>query len=127
MGLFDFFKHKKPSLPEVTGSTEQAVLVFLDGVSLPDEVYESCDTSTIEDLLLPVLERTGVGEFDGTEAGLMETCLFLYGKDAEKLFATIEPILKDYPLSQGARVVIRHGAPGAPHRELRLPLLEEDT
>lgn len=122
MGLFDFLKPKKPSLPaEVTGTREQAVLVYLDGFNLPDEVYESCDTSTIEDLLVPVLESTGVGEFDGTETGPGETCLFLYGPDAEKLFTTIEPILTEYPLCQGARVVIRHGGPGAPQRELRLP------
>lgn len=124
MGFFDFFK-RKPAVPKVKGGPEQAVLVYLDGINLPDEVYETCDTSTIEELLLPVLESTGAGEFDGTETGPTETCLFLYGPDAEKLWTVIEPVLKDYPLCQGARVVIRHGEPGAPQRELRLPLWKD--
>lgn len=127
MGLFDFLKSNKPSIPHSTLGAEQAVLVYLDGVSLPDEIYESCDTSTIEDLLAPVLQDLGVGEFDGTEAGPSDTCLFLYGPDAEKLFAAIEPVLKGYPLCQGARVVIRQGPPGAPQRELRLPVAGQNA
>lgn len=122
MGLFDFLKRKKELPPEPAAGEEQAVLVYLDGQNLPDDVYDSCDTLTLEELLQPVLERTGVGEFDGTETGPSETCCYLYGANAERLFEAIEPVLREYPLCQGARVVIRYGGPGAREREVRLPV-----
>lgn len=99
---------------------EQAVLVYLDGTGLPDSVYQECDTSTLEDRLMEVVERDGLGQVDGTETGPTETALFMYGPDAERLFAGVERTLRDYPLCQGARVVIRFGGPGAEQREFRL-------
>ena len=67
--------------------------------------------SSIEDKLVEVLERYGLGEFDGNETGPAETILFMYGPDAERLFVGIEQTLRDYPLCQGARVEIRRGGP----------------
>jgi hypothetical protein len=99
---------------------DQAVLVYLDGTGLPDAVYERYDLATLEDRLSEALARQGTGEFDGNEIGPGETTLFMYGADAEKLFATIEPLLRAYPLCKGARVVIRAGEPGSPERQLRL-------
>jgi hypothetical protein len=103
---------------------EQAVIVHLDGTSLPAEVYEKCDLATIEDRLIEVIEREGLGEFDGNEVGVGECAgeasLFMYGPDAEQLFAGIEQTLRSYPLCQGARVVVRRGGPGAQEREVRL-------
>jgi hypothetical protein len=99
---------------------EQAVIVYLDGTSLPDSVYQECDTSTLEDRLIEVIERDGLGEVDGTETGPTETALFMYGPDAERLFAGVERTLRDYPLCQGARVVIRRGGPESQQREVRL-------
>ncbi len=99
---------------------DQAVLVYLDGTGLPDEVYERCDVATIEDMLAEALAREGTGEFDGNEFGPGEVTLFMYGEDAERLFATVGPVLRSYPLCQGARVVIRHGGPGAAQREIIL-------
>jgi len=99
---------------------QQAVLVHLDGTSLPDSVYQECDTATIEDRLIEVIERDGLGEFDGNETGPTETTLFMYGPDAGRLFVGIEQTLRAYPLCQGARVVIRRGGPGAEEREVRL-------
>ena len=99
---------------------QQAVLVHLDGTGLPDHIYQECDLATIEDQLIEVIARNKLGEFDGNEVGPSETTLFMYGPDAERLFAGIEPILRGYPLCQGARVEIRHGGPGAQTREVRL-------
>lgn len=113
MGLLDrlFRKRKK---------TIQAVLVHLDGAGLPDDVYERYDLATIEDQLTTVLEEAGLGEFDGNETGPTETTLFMYGPDAERLFAGIEKTLRAYPLCKGARVTIRRGEPGAEERTVTL-------
>src|SRR5215204_1778752 len=103
-----------------TPPSEQAVLVHLDCTGLSEHVYEQCDLATIEDRLIEVIKRDQLGKFDGNEIGLDEATLYMYGPDAERLFAGIESTLREYPLCQGARVEIRRGAPGAPLREVRL-------
>lgn len=97
---------------------EQAILIHLDGVNLDDSVYAECDTMTLEDQLTEALG--GEGEVDGSETGDTETTVFLYGSDAEKMFSKIKPVLASYPLCKNARVVIRHGQPGSPQREIQL-------
>lgn len=99
---------------------QQAVLVHLDGTGLPDHVYKEFDLATIEDRLVDVILAGQLGEFDGNEIGRTETTLFMYGPNAELLFAGIESTLRGYPLCQGARVEIRRGGPGAQVREVRL-------
>src|SRR5688572_12586556 len=102
------------------GGPQQAVLIHLDGVGLPDHVYKECDLATLEDRLAEAIAAGQIGEFDGNEVGQSETTLFMYGPNAETLFAGIEVILREYPLCRGARVEIRRGGPGAEIRELRL-------
>lgn len=109
-----------PTGDHLSGGAQQAVLVHLDGVGLPDHVYKECDLATLEDRLVEAIASGRIGEFDGNEVGERETTLFMYGPDAERLFAGIEAILRDYPLCRGARVEIRRGGPGAEHRELLL-------
>ncbi len=101
-------------------SPEQAVLIHLDAKGLPQRVYDEYDVVTLEDKLEEALSGRGVGEYDGNEFGEGEVVLYLYGADAERLFAVIEGTLRSYPLCRNARVVIRGGEPGAPQREFRL-------
>ena len=70
--------------------------------------------------LIDAVDRAGCGEFDGHESGPEETTLYLYGPDAEALFAAIEGTLRAYPLCQTARVEIRYGPPGSPQREVAI-------
>jgi hypothetical protein len=114
MGLFDAFRRKKSAAPE------QAVIVRLRGSSLPAEVYEKYDVSTLEDQLRDAIEQKGLGEFDGNEFGAEETVLYMYGPDAERLFAGIESVLRAYPLCKEGVAVIRRGPPGSPQREVNL-------
>jgi len=114
MGIFDVFQKKKPVAPE------QAVIVRLRGSSLPDEVYEKYDISTLEDQLREAIEKKKLGEFDGNEFGPQETVLYMYGPDAEQLFAGVESVLRAYPLCKEGVAVIRRGPPGAPQREVNL-------
>jgi hypothetical protein len=73
---------------------QQAVLVHLDASGLPDHIYQEYDLATIEEKLIKVMDREGLGEFDGNEVGPGETTLFMYGSDAERLFAGIEQTLR---------------------------------
>jgi len=105
-----FRKSEKPS--------GQAVLIYLNGTDLEDSVYEAYDLDGLEKAIVAALGPTG--EWDGNETGPIETTVFLYGADAERMFARIEPVIHDYPLCKKARIVIRKGGPGAIQREVRL-------
>ena len=111
---------KRAAGPKSADTSSQAVLVFLDGQGLPDDVYRDNDLATLEDHLLEAIQAGALGEFDGNEIGPAETTLYLYGPDAERLFSGIESTLRGHPLCQNARVVIRYGGPGAEQREIRL-------
>ena len=122
MGIFSklFGKGEAPFVAPST-PTQQAVLVHLDGTTLPDAVYREHDLATLEDRLIEAISAASAGEFDGNEIGPDETTLFMYGPSAETLFSAVESVLLAYPLCRNARVEIRRGGPGAPQRELRLP------
>lgn len=112
--LFGSPKKEEPAAPE------QAVIIHLRGSSLPDEVYEKYDVSTLEDQLQEVIQSKKLGEYDGNEFGPEETVLYMYGPDAERLFAGIEPVLRAYPLCKEGVAIIRSGPPGAPERKVSL-------
>ncbi len=112
--LFGSSKKKEGAAPE------QAVIIRLRGSSLPDEIYEKYDISTLEEELRLVIERQKLGEYDGNEFGPDETVLYMYGPDAERLFAGVEPVLRAYPLCKEGVAVVRSGPPGSPQREVSL-------
>jgi tetratricopeptide (TPR) repeat protein len=103
-------KHDLGPLKTKVAGTEGAVLIELDGTTLPDAVYRNYDVKTIEDQLSDIVEEEAVGELDGHEFGPETTTIFLYGADAEELFRAVESALRSYPLCEGARVTIRQGA-----------------
>lgn len=115
--LLKFFK--RPASANQTASQEQAVLIYLNGKDLSQEVYDKFDLTGLEDELLEVIDSKSLGELDGNEIGPGETTIFLYGLDGEALYVGIEPILKKHPLCQLSRVIIRKGPPGSPQREMR--------
>lgn len=98
---------------------EHAIIITLDGMSLPSDVYEQYDTVTLEEKLSEALGD--LAECDGAEHGDRETRIYLYGSDAEAMFKAVEPILLAYPLAASAHVALRFGSPGAPQRTVRLP------
>ena len=97
---------------------EQAVIVYISN-QLPKDIYDNYDLSTIEDKLIERIENDKVGEFDGHEIGFGDerAVLYMYGPDAEKLFASIKSELSNYPLTKKSRVIIRYGGPGTEQRE----------
>ena len=115
MALFDKFLKKKEPPKE-----DECVLIYLDAANLSDEIYAEFDLSTLEDQLIDVIQKNGVGEFDGNEAGEGVTTLYTYGPDADALYRAMEPVLIAYPLCRNARIVIRKGGPGSPQSEVHL-------
>ncbi len=119
--LRQLFSKPKPVVQKPGQSTEeQAVLVHLDAVNLSPEVYENYDLAMLEDQFNEALQENGSGEVDGNEIGEGEAIIFIYGANADKIFADIEPILRGNPLCQNARIRIRYGSPGSPERVARI-------
>jgi hypothetical protein len=101
---------------------EHAVLVYFE--------YGSTDLSalfSVEEALERVIADAGVGEFDGNEIATdgSDGTLFMYGPDADALFAAIRPTLEGVSFMNGARVVLRYGPPEASPAEhtLTIPLV----
>ena len=98
--------------------TQQCLAIFLDGTTLPEEVYANLDFDA-------VVTELGAAAGDGSNRsfwqGPEETGLFFFGPDAEAMFARVEPVLRRLPIGQNARVVLRHGKQELNPREVRMP------
>jgi hypothetical protein len=101
------------------GVTER-LTIWLDGVSLPDEVYERFSTDDLADQLIAAMAVDATAEIRGSWQGPRETSIYIHGADAEKLYHAIEPTLSTNPACQNARVVIRDGNPALGPREVRI-------
>lgn len=97
----------------------ECVAVFIDGVGLPDSVYEEADINELADRMMHAMK--GAGTIRASFAGETETSILIFGNDADEIYARIEAILSEAPLFQNARVVLRHGKPSLEPREFRLP------
>ncbi len=98
--------------------TQQCLAVFLDGTSLPEEVYAELD---VEAVVEEIGAAAGAGSYRGFWQGPEETGLFLFGPDAEAMLARVEPVLRRIPIGQNARVVVRYGKSSLGPREVRMP------
>lgn len=118
MGIFDkLFRREQPSVK----APDHAVLVYFE--------YGSTDLSklfAVEEALERVIADAEVGEFDGNEIAMdgSDGTLFMYGPDADALFAAIRSTLEEVPFMKGARVVLRYGPPepGTFEQTVTLPL-----
>ena len=98
----------------------QSLALYLDGVSLPEQVYAELDFDRVLADIEQVLAQATPALHD-TWMGPEETGLYFFGSDAEEMFKRAEPTLRRIPVCQNARVVLRHGHPSLPGREVRLP------
>ena len=96
----------------------QCLAIYLDGTSLPDEVYATLD---FEDVVSRIGALAGPDSFRGFWQGPEETGLYFFGPDAEVMFANVEPLLRELPIGQNARVVVRHGKESLHPRTVRMP------
>ena len=108
------------SRPLQFGVTE-GLAVYLDGISLPDTVYASCTADELADRIEAALTSDPLAGIRGSWQGPEETAIYIYGTDADAMYSAIERVLREYPLCQNSRVVVRHGNPDLSPRELRLP------
>ncbi|HMM19071.1 MAG TPA: hypothetical protein PKC47_16390 [Petrimonas sp.] len=90
-------------------SNNHAVLIYLklsDAFGSPEGLEE---IYALEEKMEEAVLQANAGEFDGDEFGEGEGVLFFYGNDADTLFKTIEPTLKQSRFISGARIIKRYG------------------
>jgi hypothetical protein len=89
---------------------EHAVLVYLnltaDAFGTEDE---RDNIHQLSDLINAAIVQQEAGEFDGDEFGGGQCTLFMYGPDADQLFAAIEPVIRSSPLTRGGHAIKRYG------------------
>ena len=94
---------------------EQAVIVHF---ALSDSEFGSPEEReaifAFEDQLEQAIAKASAGEFDGNEFGGGECVLYMYGPDADRLFAAVEPLLKGFPPAAGGHAIKRYGAASDP-------------
>jgi hypothetical protein len=96
----------------------QCLAIYLDGTSLPDEVYATLDFGAV---VTEIGAAAGDDSYRGLWQGPQETGIFFFGPDAEAMFARVEPVLRRLPIGQNARVVVRQGKESSSPREIRMP------
>lgn len=93
---------------------EHAVIIHFDyAADSLDPLYD------LEEQLEVVMADAGVGEFDGNEIAvdLSHGSLYVYGPDADALFAVVRPLLAAAECFRTARATLRYGPPEQGVRE----------
>jgi hypothetical protein len=97
---------------------EQAVLVHFD--------YGSRDWApffSFEKRLEHAVAASGLGDYDGNELAVdgSDGTLYMYGPDADKLFAVVKPLLESSALLKHVVVTLRYGRAADPNaREVKV-------
>ena len=94
---------------------EHAVIAYFCLADGPSELPSGrAAFEDLEDKLRDAIDRDGVGEFDGVESGQGQHVLYMYGPDADRLFACTEVLLRSTPLARRGYVEKRYGEAGLP-------------
>jgi len=92
---------------------EQGVIVHLrlsdDGFGTDDDRVAILE---LEDAMEAAVSAESAGLLDGDEFGQGECVLFLYGRDADRLFSVIKPLLESSTIASGGFAIKQYGEPG---------------
>lgn len=104
---------------ELPFGVQEGVAIYLDGVGLPNEVYERTNIQEVVQRLAEAVESVG-GEWRGSWSGASETALYQFGPSADAMLDALLPVFDSFAICQNARVVIRQGTDGTT-RTVRVP------
>lgn len=100
---------------------QEGLGIYLDGLTLADEVYASCDINLLIERVQAALGASGAGQLRGCWQSQAESVLYVYGKNAEAAYRALLDILQTDPLCQNARLVFRSVPRANTPREIRMP------
>ena len=103
---------------DVSGSEQAVIVHFNYGQTDLDPLF------AIERQLEKAVTEADVGEYDGNEVATdgSDGYLYMYGPDADALFAVVRPILESVPFMKGSVAHLRYGPPedGVPEVEITI-------
>jgi hypothetical protein len=82
---------------------KEGLAIYLDGINLPKEVYENSDINDLIEILNNSI--INMGTMQSYWQGETETALYFYGENAEMIRNNFMPIIENYPLCKGCRIV----------------------
>jgi hypothetical protein len=99
---------------------EHAVVVHFDYIGSTDLQ----PLFSVEEQLETAIAAASAGELDGNEVAVdgSDGFLYMYGPDADRLFAAVRPVLEACSFMRGARITLRYGpaADGVPEKHVIL-------
>lgn len=81
----------------------EGLALYVNGIELPDEVYENCDINHVIESICELID--GKGEFYSYNEHLSDTALYFYGDSFQEMADLIAPFLQEYPLCEKSRVI----------------------
>lgn len=111
--------HQEQTAITIPFGVMECTALFLDGVGLPQAIYDATDINELAHQLETALDRTQTGEIRGSWAGKSETSLLMYGPSADAIAQAIAPVIQSYPLCHNSRLIVRYRHPEGPLREER--------
>ena len=76
----------------------EGMALYMNGSELPTEVYECCDINYVIEQLGSRMD--GIGQLYSWWEGPQNTALYFYGQSYEKMLASIQDFIAEYPLCQ---------------------------
>lgn len=93
----------EPTEEKTFFGNKEGLAVYLDGINLPEKVYQECDSNFV---LSEVSRLVGYnGEIKRYWQGENETALYFYGDSFENMKIAISEFINTYPLCQRARII----------------------
>lgn len=87
---------------EIKFGTKEGLAIYLDGINLPDRVYQQCDSNFVLSELSKLLDYNG--DIQRYWQGNTETALYFYGNSFIVMKKAISEFVSTYPLCQNARI-----------------------
>ncbi|MCB9844685.1 MAG: hypothetical protein H6811_01680 [Phycisphaeraceae bacterium] len=107
------FGKRASASPAAESAAEHAVLLHVRMAEASPSKAERELVFGLEDRLASAIDAAGAGEFDGDEWGEGEAVLYMYGPDADRLWASIEGLVRGAGLAGGSYAIKRYGGPEA--------------
>ncbi|WP_373231358.1 hypothetical protein [Cohnella sp.] len=87
---------------QITFGKKEGIAIYLDGINLPNSVYEQSDSNVVLEELSKLISYDG--DVQRYWQGNTETALYFYGDSFDEMKNAISEFISTYPLCQNARI-----------------------
>ncbi len=88
---------------DVPCGTLEGYAIYINSISLPNEVYKTCKVNVVADRLSKLMK--GCGAFYSYWEGSEDTALYFYGTSFARMKQEAQPFVDQYPLCQQCKII----------------------